>query len=81
MLYKFFFESLIDLWSIVHVRVLYKWMHKMMQLISNFLYKKTMLPLCNYLFIRSISWENKSYENFKILRFWNKGLQGKWFFY
>jgi hypothetical protein len=49
MLYKIFFESLIDLWSIVHIRVLYKWMHEMMQLISNFLLKKNHASLLQLL--------------------------------
>jgi hypothetical protein len=87
MMYKTIpFQSLIDLQPIVHIIVFfmkkYKIMYKMMQLISNFLYKKTTwFPLCNYMFIGLIWWKNKSYENFKILKFWNKWLQGKWFFY
>jgi hypothetical protein len=46
--------------------------YKIMQLISNVLYKKTM-----FLFIQvHVHWMNlmkKSYENFKDLKFWTKG--------
>jgi len=26
-------------------------------------------------------WKKKPYENFKVLKFWDKRLQGKWFLY
>jgi len=58
-----------------------KGMHDMVQLISNFIYKKkhvslyaTTCSLCRFD-------GKKSHENFKAFKFWNKGLRGKWFFY
>jgi hypothetical protein len=47
-----------------------KRMHQMIQLISNFLTRKSCFPLCNYIFIMSIWW-NKfmwKFQSFKILR-------------
>jgi len=68
MLYRIAFESF-DLFVVkcpFHNFLLKecKGMLKMMQLISNFLHKKTCFPLCNYMFIMSIWWKKKSHENF-----------------
>jgi hypothetical protein len=68
---------------------LHFWEHKWMQnkckkwcnWFWTFCIRKPWLIICKYMSIRSIWWENKSYENFKVLKFWNKLLQGKWFFY
>ncbi len=56
MLYKIFFESLIDLWSNIHIRVSYKWMHEMMQLYKLFV-QESHASLMQLLVFRSISWE------------------------
>jgi len=58
-----------------------KGMHKMLQLISNFLYKKPMLPFMQ-LHVHYLNlMRKKSHENFKVLKFWSNRLQGKWIFY
>jgi hypothetical protein len=49
-------------------------MCKIIQLISNFLYKKTCFLLCNYMFIRS-NWQKKNHmKNLK--NSWNFELKG-----
>jgi hypothetical protein len=45
-----------------------KGMHKIIQLISNFLYNKTFPILWKYMFIGWIGWKTKSNKNFKILK-------------
>ncbi len=52
-------------------------MHKIIQLISNFLYNKRMSPSMK----THVHWvdlmKTKKYKNFKVLKFWHKGLQAK----
>jgi hypothetical protein len=84
MFYKCPFESFINLSSSVHIIIILKIMQKECIKWSNWLQIfctwKTSFFLCNYMFINSISWINKSYENFKVLKLCKKGLQGKWLF-
>jgi hypothetical protein len=57
---------------------IYKWMEqeciKWCNWFQTFCTTKLCFHSCNY--IRSIWWINKSYENFKVLKFWDKDKQG-----
>jgi len=78
---QFLFSHLTNLWQSVHITIMLKkckGMHKMMQLNSNFLYKKfkhafLYAPTCSLCQFD----EKKSNENFKVLKFRRKGMQGK----
>jgi hypothetical protein len=69
MFYKSFFESFTDSWSIVHITYFYKWLQKEWIKWCNwfqiFCTWKPCFPLCNYMFIKSIWWNNISYEILK----------------
>jgi hypothetical protein len=45
-----------------------------------FCIRKVYIFLCKYMFIWWSWWKTKSYENFKVLKFWRKGYKGKDFF-
>jgi hypothetical protein len=56
-------------------------MHKMMKWISKTFTRKPWFPLYNYMFIKLVWQKNKSLENLKVLKIWNKRLQVTLFFY
>jgi hypothetical protein len=76
MLYKSLFESLISIYGqlsilqFFYLKECIKWCNWFLKICT----RNPCFPLCNYMFIRSIKWKNKSYENFKILKFSNKRL-------
>ncbi len=52
-------------------------MYKIIRLISKKLYNKKCPLLWKYIFIGWTWWKTKSYKNFKVLKFWRKGVQGE----
>jgi hypothetical protein len=73
MVYNSLNETLINLWSIVHIIVLklnnakgmhVKWCNQSKTLCT----RNPCFPLCNYIFIRSIWWKNKLYQSFETLK-------------
>jgi hypothetical protein len=80
MLYKIYFESFDGFMvKCPYYKFLLKerkGMHKMTQLISKFLYKKNMFPFMQ-LHVYYANLMKKSHKNFKVLKFWSKGLQGE----
>jgi hypothetical protein len=63
-----FFESLTDLWLVVHITILYKGIHKIVKLISKKLYKKYMYI---YEITCSLGQLDEKINHMKISKFWN----------